>query len=329
MAEARGAGLSWRKLGKIFDPRAHRLPDGCQEFAQSPQTLLLPDRTRIYFSTRSVDPANGKFFSRVAYADFTPDLGALLGVCDHTVLPLGGLGCFDEHGIFPINILAHQGKVYGYTSGWSRRVAVSVETAIGLVVSHDQGERFERVGMGPVLAAAPHEPCLVCDGFVRVIDGLFHMWYIFGTGWKHLAPDAPPDRIYKIAHAVSTDGLTWARPEAGSQLIPDRLGPDECQALPSVLAHGGLYHMVFCYRHADDFRLNRGRGYRIGYAWSENGRDWHRDDERGAIAGEAGAWDGDMQCYPHLFARDGRVYLLYNGNAFGRHGFGAAVLHES
>jgi hypothetical protein len=29
-----------------------------------------------------------------------------------------------------------------------------------------------------------------------------------------------------------------------------------------------------------------------------------------------------------VFESDGEVYLLYNGNDFGRHGFGAAVLEK-
>ena len=33
-----------------------------------------------------------------------------------------------------------------------------------------------------------------------------------------------------------------------------------------------------------------------------------------------------MLCYPNVFECDGNVYLLYNGNEFGRHGFGVAVL---
>ena len=41
------------------------------------------------------------------------------------------------------------------------------------------------------------------------------MWYIFGTGWKRFAPDAAPDRIYKIGHAVSTDGIEWVKEEGG------------------------------------------------------------------------------------------------------------------
>ena len=318
--------MKWNKLGKIFDPAQHTLPNGCQQFAQSPQALVCDDRVRIYFSTRALD-ANGKYLSHVAYVDMDKQLKNVLGVADHTVIPLGGLGCFDEHGIFPINVLRHGDAILAYTCGWNRRVSVSVDTAIGLAVSRDGGRTFERQGAGPVLAASLHEPCLVGDGFVQVIDGVFHMWYIFGTGWKRFADGAAPDRTYKIGHAVSRDGIHWVKEEA-RQIIADVLGPDESQALPTVIEIDGRHHMFFCYRQSSDFRSNSARGYRIGYAWSDNLRDWTRDDAACPLPVEAGTWDADMQCYPHVFRCEGQVYLLYNGNEFGRGGFGLAVLER-
>ncbi len=320
-------GLRWRKLGQIFDPAVHGLPEGCTSFAQSPQALVLDDRVRIYFSTRSVDPANGKYLSHVAYADFRKDLRTLIAVSQQPVLPLGGLGCFDEHGIFPLNPVRDGNRILAYTTGWSRRVSVSVDTAIGLAESHDGGRTFQRLGDGPVLAASLREPCLVGDGFVRIVDGAWHMWYIFGTGWKRYAEGAAPDRTYKIGHATSRDGVTWTKEEA-RQIVPDRLGPDESQALPSVVTVGTRHHMVFCYRESWDFRQTPGRGYRLGHAWSDDLVHWTRDDDHPQLAGTPGAWDADMQCYPHAFACDGQVWLLYNGNAFGRHGFGLAVLER-
>lgn len=316
--------MRWLKHGKIFDPAGYHLPNGCVQFAQSPQTLVFDDFVRIYFSTRSVD-ATGKFLSHIAFVDMHKDLRSVIRVSEHTVLPLGGLGCFDEHGIFPMNVVRHEGLVYGYTCGWNRRVSVSVDTAIGLAISRDDGITFQRQGDGPVLAASLHEPCLVGDGFVRVVDGIFHMWYIFGTGWKKYAPDATPDRTYKIGHATSRDGVKWAK-EEGRQIIADRLGPDESQALPTVIRLGERHHMFFCYRESFDFRATRNRGYRIGHAWSDDLSNWNRDDEQLLLAGTPGEWDSDMQCYPHVFACDDKVYLLYNGNEFGRHGFGLAEL---
>ena len=236
--------MKWRKLGRIFDPTRHALPNGCKQFSQAPQSLVFDDFVRIYFSTRAVDPGDGKYLSHVAYIDMRKNLRDLIRVGDKTVIPLGGLGCFDEHGIFPMSVLRHGDAVYGYTCGWNRRVSVSVDTAIGLAVSRDDGLSFERVGAGPVLASSLHEPCLVGDGFVRVVGGVFHMWYIFGTGWKKFSAEAPPDRTYKIGHATSADGIEWVKEEA-RQIIADRLGPDESQALPSVIGIDGRYHMFF------------------------------------------------------------------------------------
>jgi hypothetical protein len=221
--------------------------------------------------------------------------------------------------------MRHGDLVYGYTCGWNRRVSVSVDTAIGLAISTDQGLTFERIGAGPVLAASQYEPCLVGDGFVKVINGKFHMWYIFGTGWKRYAPDSPPDRTYKIGHATSTDGISWLKEEA-RQIVADRLGPEESQALPTVIQIGSRYHMFFCYRESFDFRSVQGRGYRLGHAWSEDLRNWTRDDSDPILEGTPGGWDSDMQCYPHVFGYDGKVFMLYNGNEFGRYGFGLAEL---
>lgn len=317
--------MKLKKLGKIFDPTQHRLPNACVQFAQSPQALVFDDFVRIYFSTRALDPTNGKYLSHIAFVDMQKDLREIIRVSEKTVIPLGGLGCFDEHGIFPMNVLRHSGQIYGYTCGWNRRVSVSVDTGVGLAISHDDGLTFERMGAGPVLSASLHEPCLVGDGFVKVIGGTFHMWYIFGTGWKRFAPDTPADRTYKIGHAVSMNGIDWVKEEA-RQIIDDRLGADESQALPTVVQIGERHHMFFCYRESFDFRTANKRGYRIGHAYSDDLLNWTRDDSNPHLEIGEGEWDSEMQCYPHAFECDGRFYLLYNGNEFGRHGFGLAEI---
>lgn len=316
--------MKWRKLGRIFDPGQFRLPHGCTGFAQAPQTLVFDDFVRIYFSTRFREP-DGKYLSHVAYVDMKKNLRDVIGVSTHTVIPLGKLGCFDEHGIFPMNIVRHGKEIYGYTSGVNRRVSVPADGAIGLAVSRDDGFTFQRLGDGPVLAPSLHEPCIVVDPFVKIVDGVFHMWYVFGLGWKRAVSDAAPDRVYKIGHATSPDGVRWTKEEA-RRIIGNRLGDDECQALPTVITLGSRHHMFFCYRQTFDFRTNRDRAYRIGHAWSDDLIDWVRDDEDMALDVTPGDWDGDMLCYPHAFACDGQTYMLYNGNEFGRHGFGLAVL---
>jgi hypothetical protein len=154
------------------------------------------------------------------------------------------------------------------------------------------------------------------------------MWYIFGTAWKTFSAETPPDRIYKIGHAISIDGISWQKDEEGRQIVSDSLGGDESQALPTVILIDNVYHMLFCYRQSFDFRNTRERGYRIGYAYSNDLRNWIRDDETAGIDVTEGDWDSEMLCYPHFFSLDSEVYLMYNGNEFGRFGFGLAKLEK-
>ena len=317
--------MKWQKKGLLFNPAEHQLPDGCTSFAQSPQTLVFDNFVRIYFSTRKKDAATGKFLSLIAFVDFDKDFSTVLNISTKNVIELGGLGAFDEHGIFPINILKHDGKIWAYTCGWSRRVSVSVETSTGFAISEDDGLSFKKTGSGPVLTSSLLEPMLVGDSFVKYYEGVFHMWYIFGKRWKEAEANEPPARVYKIAHATSTDGINWQK-EEGKQIITDTLNEDECQALPTVIKIGNRYHMYFCYRQATDFRKNVNRGYRLGYAWSDDLIGWTRDDVNAGISFSETGWDSEMMCYPHIFECDDKVYLFYNGNEFGKHGFGLAEL---
>jgi hypothetical protein len=35
-----------------------------------------------------------------------------------------------------------------------------------------------------------------------------------------------------------------------------------------------------------------------------------------------------MHHYPHVFELNGKYYMTYNGNEFGKYGFGLAILEE-
>jgi len=109
-------------------------------------------------------------------------------------------------------------------------------------------------------------------------------------------------------------------------VIADKLGEDEAQASPDVIFSRGRYHMFFCYRQASDFRRNKDRSYRIGYAFSDDLLNWTRTDSRVGIDVSAEGWDSEMLAYPHVLELDGAVYVLYLGNQVGRFGFGAARL---
>ena len=316
--------MRWIKKGLIFDPTNHNLDFGCTDYAQSPQTIVYDDFVRVYFSTREKDKSD-KFVSHVAFVDFNKDFSQIINHSKGEVITLGEIGCFDEHGIFPFNPLRHENKILAFTCGWSRRISVPVETSTGLAISEDDGVTFKKIGKGPVLTSSIGEPMLVGDSFVKLYNGIFHMWYIYGKYWLEPSNSEPEARVYKISHAISKDGISWIK-EEGSQIIEDYIDAHECQALPTVIKIDKKYHMFFCYRYATDFRKNPQRSYKLGYAYSEDLITWKRDDKNKGIDVSKAGWDSEMMCYPHLFEAFGEIYLLYNGNQFGKHGFGLAKL---
>jgi len=321
--------MRWIKKGIIFKPKDHELYNGLNDFAQSPQALVLKDRVRIYFSIREKD--GEKYLSHIQYVDFDKKLENILGISKHEVIKLGELGCFDEHGIFPMNVVKHYDNVIAFTGGWSRRKSVSIETSIGLAISKNNGETFSKHCNGPILTSSLNEPCLVGDPFVlpqSTKKNPWDMFYIYGLRWIDDGK-GNKERVYKIGYAVGFSLHYWFRSQR--QMVEDKLGPNECQAMPTVIRYQNKYHMYFCYREPLDFRINPKCGYKLGYAYTTNPNsktNWTRDDSLAGIDVSKDGWDSDMMCYPHLFECDGNIYMLYNGNKFGKEGFGLAVLEK-
>lgn len=325
--------LRWQKLGLIFDPRTVKDRPWLSEFAQAPASLVLNDRVRIYFSCRPPVDATGQYVSYSAWVDlYRNDLFSVRAIAPEPILPLGGLGTFDEFGVYPVSVTSLDSnagdptRVRAYYAGWTRCVSVPFNTAIGCAESTDGGRTFRRLGAGPVISYTPDEPFVISGPKIRRFKDRWMLYYIAGRIWKRENGRAEP--VYRIRLATSEDGLRWSK--VGRDLIDPRVEADEAQASPDVIFAGGRYHMFFCYRYSTGFRC-RARGYRIGYAHSSDGLYWTRDDARAGleVSDDPELWDYEMVSYPHVFFLDGDVYMTYLGNQVGRFGFGLARLQGS
>ncbi|HMJ47110.1 MAG TPA: hypothetical protein VK498_07250, partial [Ferruginibacter sp.] len=70
------------------------------------------------------------------------------------------------------------------------------------------------------------------------------------------------------------------------------------------------------------------RGYRIGYAASDDLLNWKRDDNAAGITVSESGWDAESISYPCVFELDDEIYMIYQGNEIGRNGFGLAKLES-
>jgi sucrose-6-phosphate hydrolase SacC (GH32 family) len=239
------------------------------------------------------------------------------------VLDLGQFGTFDEFGTYPVSVIRDGDMIRAYYAGWTRCESVPFNAAIGLAISCDNGETFERLGDGPVLSYTPDEPFLLGSPRIRKFNESWQLFYVAGKEWR--MTNGKPEPIYKIRMATSNNGIEWVK--LGQDLIANILGDQECQACPDVICRNGRYHMFFCYRDIRNYKVREG-GYCIGYASSLDMVNWHRDDALIDISLSETGWDSEMVNYPHVFELDGVTHMLYQGNGMGRAGFGLAVLES-
>jgi predicted GH43/DUF377 family glycosyl hydrolase len=314
-----------QKLGQVFDPRDSGF-DWMAEFAQGPATLVFDDFVRVYFSCRPKRDTDGNYVSRLGFVDVDRnDLMRIVRISKEPILPLGGLGEFDEFGTYVCSVIECGPRIVMYYAGITRAVSVRFNTTIGMALSVDGGRTFERYGRGPVLGPSPGEPFVLSGPKVRRFDGKWYMFYIAGQKWKLM--DGRTEPVYKIRMARSHNGIDWTKLD--HDLLPSLTEEDEAQSGPDVrLGEDGIYHMFFCFRPSGHHPRKEG-GLRIGYAWSSDLLEWHRDDAQAGITVSESGWDSEMVRYPHVFDLDGKTYMLYNGNEFGRWGFGLARIENA
>lgn len=309
----------WKKLGVIFKPEGQY--PWMKSHACVPTAIQLdPDTIRVYFA-----PRNQKGQSIPVYMDVrSEDPTSVLKLSEGPVLDLGVRGTFDDGGIMPCSASWHQGKIYLYYVGWNPSVSVPYRNAVGLAISEDGGETFSRPFQGPVVDRNLNEPYFTASPFgLKVEENEWMMWYASSTGFMMV--NEKPEPLYEIKFAHSTDGIHWERPNI-TCIPPSKEG--ECTARPTVIKDGSLFKMWFTYRGSHDYRDGAG-AYRIGYAESENGRDWTRMDDRVGIGYSESGWDSTMQTYPSVIDTAHGRYLFYNGNGFGATGIGVAVWQDN
>ena len=304
----------WIKKGNIYNVNGQF--DWNKSHAQVPVVDLLEDRIRVYYSTRDV---SGR--SNVSYIEVEKNNPEKI-IYEHTspLFELGNLGSFDDSGIMPSSIITVGNKKYLYYIGWTTRGTVPFQNAVGLAISDDGGKVFKKLSEGPIITVNFIEPYFSGTSFVTFENDTFKMWYLSCIKWERF--DGKPEPVYNIKYAESLDGITWN--QTGKVAI--ELNDDEGGLVSAaVIKEDGKYKMWFGKRKKLDYRNNITNSYKIGYAESLNGKDWVRKDDKAGIDISSEGWDSEMISYPYVFKNDNNLIMLYNGNGFGKTGFGYAV----
>lgn len=302
----------WKKLGQLYVPRVGSLHPKLNSHAANPLPVhMTGDVYRIFFSGRDdqnrssvgavdidigrrkvIDAHHYPFFEHGQVGSFYSD-GVSIG------------NCYDVNGIKYMLFMGWQNSPSGHWRGDIGRLIVTPELTLQL----DSEEPF----MGCNLT----DPISLSYPWVQARPlGGFDMWY--GSTIKWEADNG--EMLHVIQHATSEDGSNWCR---NGLALPYQIGLAQAFSRPTIAMNdSGDYDMWF------SFRSGNGEKYRIGYAWSRDGANWSLDLKRTGIDVSVSGWDSEMIEYPFVFNHNGSRYMLYNGNGYGKTGFGLAVLDD-
>jgi len=302
----------WHKLGLLYRPGQSGRHPKLLSHAANPLPLNLEDDLyRIYYCGRDE-------FNRSSVGAVDIDILRREIVQDHgnTFFEHGPEGSFYADGVSIGNCYEVDGVKYMLFMGWQNPPELHWRGDIGrLVVKPDL--TLELDSEDPLMGSDDIDPISLAYPWIMQDEaGGYRMWYPSTISW-----DAGNGEMLAVIHfASSENGHDWKRHGIA---VPYALGTAQAFSRPTVIGNAREgFEMWFSYRG------DPGTTYRIGYATSRDGLTWKLALDNAGISVSPEGWDSEMIEYPFVIDHKGRRYMLYNGNGYGKTGFGMAVLEQ-
>lgn len=300
-----GNRMKWEKLGLIFTVDGHH--SWMNSHAALPVPMKIANNVfRIFISTR--DRYNR---SHGAYVDLDMESFRIVSISSKPVLKPGAIGLFDDCGV-SLSCYVSQLNSFYYL-GWNVLTTVPFKNEIGISQLKDRCilQRNKKI---PVVRTCEKEPYSFGYPFVLKIGDRYRMWYDTNLNWSG---DTVDNYHFVLRSATSLDGVFWEKDY--TDCIPLREG-ERSISRPCVINGENKFQMWYS--------INRNGKYLLGYADSPDGISWNRKDDEVGIFPSSSGWDSEEIEYPYVFDHKGERYMLYNGNGYGKSGFGIARLKK-
>jgi len=306
-----GKPFPWKKTGLVYDPNMLGYTHGSHPCA----IHFKEDVFVVAFTCRDSQRRSHVFLS---YATVSDGRMTLTGTSKISLAP-GEPGYFDCDGVISVCLIGNNNQHYLYYVGWQNLPDGLWICDTGRAILDLENLTLRKEFAGPVLGRDKSNPLFAAATAFHIKEHVWHTWYNSGIKWEKTTQGW--HHHYGIHHAQSKNGIDWICDPGMCLPFADEY--EYAFGRPSVYQNEGIYFMWFAHRATKDIA-----NYRIGFASSRDGLKWDRNDALAGIDVSSEGWDSEMICYPYVFEHKGQMYMLYNGNGYGKTGFGLAVMEK-
>jgi hypothetical protein len=298
--------FNWEKKGRLFLLKKK----GWSHSSHPCINKINESLYEIYFASRDIKQRSHifKIRFRINNGKFTK-----IGQAQKVLSP-GKLGYFDNEGCIPVNIVKKKKSTYLIYVGWQNFKNNLWICDTGLAKIQNNG--LNRMYEGPIVGRSKNNPLFTALTSVIKEKGYYHAICNIGIYWKKKNKSLSPK--YGLHYAKSKNLVNWSINK--KIILPFKKG-EYAFGRPSIIKMNNFYYMWYAHRATKASKL-----YRIGMSISKNLVKWKRFDSFSGITVSKGGWDSKMICYPCVTKIRNKYFMLYNGNGYGKTGFGLAEM---
>tara|TARA_B100000614_G_C14513023_1_gene479362 strand:+ start:32 stop:958 length:927 start_codon:yes stop_codon:yes gene_type:complete len=298
----------WDKVGLIYSLNNNTNNKFLNSHASNPTAVEINDGIfRVFFSARDAQ-------NRSSVSAFDIDMESFQVVNEFSK-PLfqfdpnsdffpDGISCSSVYKVENTKYLTFMGWINNENEHW-RGLIGRVQLGNKLEIINESSEIL--LNLNDYDKVSLSYPYVICD------EGLYKMYYGSTIEWNH----KNNEMLHVINYAESKDGHKFY---PKGLAFPYIAGVAQAFSRPTILVQGNEKHAWYSYRGGN------GDKYKIGYAISKDNNVWNIELNKNTISTSDEGWDSEMVEYPFVFEYKKEIYMLYNGNQYGKTGIGLAVL---
>jgi predicted GH43/DUF377 family glycosyl hydrolase len=299
--------FNWVKKGFLYKPNPNLYWQ--QSHCQNPTIEFINNNVvRIYFSSRD---KNNKAYAGFFDYDLN-DNTITYSTKDPILVPEFD---YERDGVYVSSVLKFGDVRYIYYLGFISMSYGDFTATINLAFW--EGNKIKKYKNNPILNIDNIDPFLVTNPTVFKKENMFFMFYTSGIK-KELVNNLYIN-YYTIKIALSYDGIKFEKlnklifPLNSNEMFIIRLSILADDTFINNYKYKGFYSFG-----RKDYPYRK--QYRIGFAVSNDLINWIRKDEIVGIDVGPNDYDIDMIAYPQVFKYDNTLFMLYNGNNYGKEG---------